>query len=205
MQIRDLFTWKVLRVTLVTIFLGAVGSGVWEWLLKPAMSGTSELVLDVATLGMERFKDSLYKEVALGFHEDPSLRVHRAVFGFFPSFLLGIGTGILLIRADIKAGQPQTGLARMVEATTKPVLILLFFLLIFSMVQATQVAYVNRAITHFEQLSAMAAPYMTEQQRLMVRSQFSQVGSRSDYVSLIDSLASTCRSKNLKLPSFSAW
>lgn len=205
MQIKDLLTWKNARLSLITILLGAVGSGVWEWLLKPALAGTSDVALSIGTLGVERFKDSLYQDIARGFREESSLRLHSAVFSFLPAGVLGLAMGFLFGRARAKSGQPDGAIERVVDALLKPVLILVVFVLVFFIVQASQVAYVNRAITHFNQLSAIAAPYLSESERLIHRSQFAQITSRADYVKVVESLAATCQSKNLNVPSFSVW
>ena len=66
-------------------------------------------------------------------------------------------------------------------------------------------AYVNRATNHFEQLAQIVAPFQTEQERLLVRSQFAQVASRQEYVKVLDSLAKVGRENNTRLPEFTVY
>jgi hypothetical protein len=53
------------------------------------------LALNVATLGIAKFKDSLYQDIALGFREEPSLRLYSVVFAFMPALALGFTSGLL--------------------------------------------------------------------------------------------------------------
>ncbi len=48
-----------------TILLGAIGSGVWQGLLGPALNLVRNLVLDLASLGFRSYKDSVYRQIAL--------------------------------------------------------------------------------------------------------------------------------------------
>jgi len=96
MGIRNLLTWKTSRYVLFTVILGALGSGAWEWMLKPIIRVASNFGLSIATLGLEKFKNSLYADIALGFHEDPSLRLYSVIFRLLPFFILGVIVGAFL-------------------------------------------------------------------------------------------------------------
>jgi hypothetical protein len=81
---------KNLQWILITIFLGAVGSGFWEYILRPiALSGTN-IFLEIATLGVVSFKNSLYVDIAQGHHEEPSLSLLKFSLSVLPGALLGI-------------------------------------------------------------------------------------------------------------------
>jgi ABC-type nitrate/sulfonate/bicarbonate transport system permease component len=205
MAIGDLLSAKTVRFIAITIFLGAIGSGAWEWVLKPALTSVSEFGLNVATLGIKSFKDSLYKEVALGFHEEPSVRLYVAVFGFLPSFILGILTGFL--RGQNRSAEPETTtiIDKVVVKLFRPFLILVIFLLVFAVVQANQMTYISRSITHFHVLLQMTSPYISEHQRLLYQSRFAQVSSKDDYAKVVDELTTICHTNNLKTPEFSVW
>lgn len=64
---------KVVIGFTAAIFIGAIGSGVWEYVLEPSLKSSSNFILRLATLGIESFKDDLYKEISNGFHERSSL------------------------------------------------------------------------------------------------------------------------------------
>lgn len=205
MDFRTLFTNKTIRFVGVTILLGAIGSGLWEWMLKPFLMGASDFGLNIATLGMRTFKDSLYKEIAHGFHEESSLRVSMVVFALLPGFILGVLTGVLHARKKAAAGLKTTLYDRVMEKISRPMLVLLVFVLVFSFVQANQHAYINRAVTHFHQLLAIAGPYLSEEERMLYKSRFAQISSSDDYASLTAALEDLCRAKNLRTPTFVVW
>jgi hypothetical protein len=205
MNFRNLVTAKTLRFVAVTVVLGAVGSGAWEWLLKPILVGASEFGLNVATLGIRSFKDSLYRDIARGLHEEPSMRLYAAVFVFLPAFILGLIAGGFSAHKVLRGGANATLATRIVEKLTRPVLIFFVFLLVFSVVQANQLAYVNRAVAHFRQVLAIAGPHITDAARLTHQSEFAQISSSEDYGKLISTLEEVCRAKGLKVPAFSVW
>jgi gas vesicle protein len=81
---------KNLQWIVITIFLGAVGSGFWEYILRSiALSGTN-IFLEIASLGVVSFKNSLYVEIAQGHHEEPSLALLKFSLSALPAAILGI-------------------------------------------------------------------------------------------------------------------
>ena len=67
------------------VFIGAIGSGVWDLILKPTLFRGRDTILNIAVLGMEVLKNDIYEEVSKGFHEKPSLEIY-----FIVIFLLTI-------------------------------------------------------------------------------------------------------------------
>lgn len=47
-----------------TILLGAIGSGVWSWLLAPSLQWIGRTVLNLASLGANSYKDAVYQQIA---------------------------------------------------------------------------------------------------------------------------------------------
>lgn len=205
MELRSLISLKTIRFIVITVLLGAIGSGAWEWILKPFITGASEFGLNIATLGIRSFKDSLYQDIGRGLHEESSLRVFTAIFAFVPCFILGAITGTLAARRRNRNGEETSRLERAVDKIAQPMLILSIFILVFSVVQANQHVYVNRAVTHFNQLLVIAGPYMDEETRILYRSNFAQISSSDDYAKLIGNLEKICRENKLKTPRFAVW
>lgn len=204
-SLHKIITTKALRFVLLTIVLGAVGSGAWEWMLKPFLLGASEFGLNVATLGIQSFKDSLYEDIARGLHEESSLRLYSAVFGIFPLFMLGVVTGAMQARRTIKSGISNTAQERIINWLAKPLFVVLIFVVVFSVVQANQLAYVNRAITHAQQLLMIVDPYISQDQQLLFRSRFAQVSSSEEYAQLTAEIERICHARSLRVPEFSVW
>lgn len=55
------------------LLMGGLGNGVWEYVLEPMLAWSLHGILNIATLGVQSFKDALYQEIAKGFHEESSL------------------------------------------------------------------------------------------------------------------------------------
>jgi hypothetical protein len=203
--IRNPLTVKALRFVVGTVILGAVGSGAWEWVLKPSLVGISEFGLNVATLGVQSFKDSLYRDIAQGLHEKSSLHTFSILSGVFPGIFLGVFAAKMRLR---KSELSETATAKVSvwgKHSDKIVVLMLLATFVFFSVQANQLGYVNRAVTHVQQLLAIVDPYIQENERLMYRSQFAQISSREDYVKLTNALTAACQAKSLKVPNFAVW
>ncbi len=205
MKLSDVLNTKTLKFTVVTVVLGAVGSGVWEWLLRPALAGSTDFLLSVGTLGMKTFKDSVYIEIARGLHEGPSLRLVSLVFSFLPGFLMGFVFFLVFAHFRAKANKgplPALGSDRLFAAFAVAFVV---FVSAFSLVQTVQLSYVNRAATHFNQLLIIAGPHLQEAERTLYRSQFAQVATREDYEAIVRSLAELCGKHSLRTPTFDVW
>jgi F0F1-type ATP synthase membrane subunit c/vacuolar-type H+-ATPase subunit K len=180
------------------IVLGAVGSGLWEYILKPGLFSLTGLALNIATLGMERFKNDLYEEIARGFHEGPSLTLLMLFFGVLSGFAFGVITSKYVRGLKDR----NEGFKR---RFTKFAVIYSLFIITFLLVMSSRITYINRAITHFSQLNLIVAPYISEEEQEIILSRFSQVHSKADYESVLSDLQVIAKEHNLHVPDFSIW
>ena len=65
---------KVLAGIVATVVLGAIGSGVWEKVLSPALSWASKQTIDAIANTSSVYRNSIYRAAAAGFSEDFSFR-----------------------------------------------------------------------------------------------------------------------------------
>ncbi len=63
------------------IVLGAIGSGVWENVLKPILASGQNLVLNIASWGIGSYRNDIYAQIAQGFHEGDSKVIAQFLFG----------------------------------------------------------------------------------------------------------------------------
>lgn len=61
------------------LIVGAIGSGIWDILVKPSGKWIGQAILTTATLGSNSVKDSVYVEAARGLHDAPSLLILGAL------------------------------------------------------------------------------------------------------------------------------
>ncbi|MCL7745000.1 hypothetical protein LV476_08625 [Guyparkeria hydrothermalis] len=66
-------------------------------------------------------------------------------------------------------------------------------------------SYVNAAQTHFRKTLDLAAPYISERERLLYISQFTQIENKKDYEELISSIKSIIGEHNIPIPPFIIW
>ena len=86
---------------LIAIIIGAVGSGFWQHILGPALSWFGEFLLNVGTLGIQSFKNSIYQQIAQNHHEEVSLTI-LALMSFFLGVFGGVFIGILTVHRSIE-------------------------------------------------------------------------------------------------------
>ncbi len=74
---------KGVLAVLGAILVGAVGSGVWSWLLAPGLQAAGRGLLNVASLGFHSYKDRVYQLVAIDDSEAISIFIAHGVIIFF--------------------------------------------------------------------------------------------------------------------------
>ncbi|KIH76741.1 hypothetical protein SAMN05660860_00884 [Geoalkalibacter ferrihydriticus] len=88
------------------IVLGAIGSGTWEYIFKPIILLSRDFILNVTTLGIEKFKNEVYLDISRGYTENTSLNIlgeiNQLYFTFSIIFCLWAYTKIKDIKKDKK-------------------------------------------------------------------------------------------------------
>lgn len=235
---------KYIKFTLGTIgaiVIGAIGSGVWEYILQPALRNGSNAFLELATLGVESFKDDLYQEVAKGYQEKASFSLLLSfnallVSAYLVACGLMVSKGREVIKDErrllkdierLKCPEEETQhyepsdepLARLEEIETsirnsgskrmlKFSYVMSLLILVFCASEVISVAkekYVNRAVTHYEQLTQIVKPHIEYEVLTKIESDFAQVQSSTDYIQVIQSLSKVADENELKTPKFDIW
>ena len=65
-----------------------VVNAVWEFMARPFVLFAQEIILNLSTLGIQRFKDSMYSEIAKGRYDRASLQMMGLYVSLFVSCLL---------------------------------------------------------------------------------------------------------------------
>ena len=200
---------KVVIGGIVTILLGAVGSGFWNVALGPALAWTGNVLLSAASFGIEATKNVTYCEIARGFHEQAAV----TWLCTFSLFLMAIPFQCLFfyffgrpIRKVLR--RSITGTNSTPPRPTRTLLIICFVLLFsssFFLVEYMFVAYSNRAITHFRQSFAICAPYMEDADEEEILAAFAKIRTKSDYVDVLERLSKVATNAGQELPSINAW
>ncbi len=225
-------TVKLIFGVLITVFLGAIGSGVWEYILNPFLSHGSKLVLELSTLGVESFKDGMYQEVAKGFHEKSSVSLLSRFYELFSYCLLILA--LYVVSSGKKSVEKKWNLIERIRSMDNPenkedldaetlenramqinaekVLKQAYFLLCFSVfllimqyVMSISESYINNAITHYYQSKRIILPYISEFESATLDSKFSSINSSKDYKSVIGEIENIAEREEISLPRFELW
>lgn len=93
------FKNKAILGVIGALIIGGLGNGVWEYVLEPVFTWSLAGILNVATLGVQTFKDELYREIAKGFHEESSLSLANVLY-YWVGY--GVAFGLFLLTRKTK-------------------------------------------------------------------------------------------------------
>jgi hypothetical protein len=225
----DAKTWAL--YVLLTVGLGALGSACYEGFLKPFFSGTVRIILRASTFGFTSARDSIYKEIARRQLNKPILFI-LLISTLGCVFWLGVASAHYL-QMNITEEQAQTiekneklekqrlekmSLAELEDLRTKSkaivrendksIALMILFLVIslnLTMLYAyVRNAYITNAISYFDQCLAIVRPYIIEEQKIQLLSQFASIKNQEDYESLIKSLHKIAKTNSVTLPRFTS-
>lgn len=192
---------KIVLGTVLTIILGAIGSGLWERAIGPGFDAVANFVINAISRLVGTYKDSIYADVAKGFHEQSSMFLHILVLSLLP-----MGYMIILIRHPIRRKKPgennrirkfvrsQRGYYMLIVITLS--IMLTFFLSQF------RVTYINKVITFSEQSMHILAPYVSNDEMKDLRATYHLVQNRDDYFAFHKRLLKMSKEAGVKLPKF---
>lgn len=224
---KDAGTW-VLYI-LLTVALGALGTGFWETLFKPSVVSTGRFLLKVVTLGMSSARDDLYKDMATRPTYKPALFLVALVSLAFLSFLslaasryyhYYVGSSKYVQMADYQSKINNMSIEELqkekerlgieMHSINKQIWLILFTMSLFGFVITTLVhvrcKYLSIAIAYFDQLMAICAPYLSTEEEKTFRSAFAQMICRNDYVTMIEKLKDHAMKHGVdRLPAFKSF
>ncbi len=198
-----------------SVFVGALGSGLWELALKPGGHWLGQLILTGATLGSRLIKDQIYMEAAKGNHEAiarHSTSILYWGFGLACGALTGGLLGASRLRSPKGPGQENQAERASPSRWRLPARGYAFIVLsglLFStasfLVGSLKVEVANDAYTFFSQSLAICRPYISDHEARLLESRFAAIRGRDDYIGVINDLGRIAASNQLKLPDFKPW
>jgi hypothetical protein len=211
--------------TLGLVFVGALGSGLWDAALKPVLLRASYGLMTLSSLGIESFRTGTYEWIATGSTGWAGVETLALVTGLLITLSGAAFVYVFLNSQELQSKQklmdghagafPRPSpeeirklnrrylkyLRRMVYFIG--VILLLFAGMLF--VGLSRASYEFRAVVHFQQALKIASPYLSDTDRSMVESKFAQIHSKSEYVAIVGDLAKTANDHGQHVPAFNAW
>jgi hypothetical protein len=204
-----------------TIMLGAIGSGVWQSLLGPALHISTRGLLDLASLGFASYKNSVYRQI--GADNQFAIDVHALsltttiVFYMLVAICFYLFHQLRHVRRMLEKASTETdatqtsGVERARKLFPKVrvaiwMCALIAAVLVFQLfISQARLSYVNSADAHYRQMIRIAAPYMNTSEAAQIESDFAQIGSRQEYVSVLSRLEGIARDHGRNVPGFEPW
>jgi hypothetical protein len=184
--------------------IGVLGSAMWEG-IKPLLNWLSSLLLTVATLGISSYRDSIYKDAAVGIDERTSsitLLLALSLLLSLPIVSLARGIGLLTSATGREPDRLQehfsAGLARIVKRNSLKITnVAMAFVIV---VVGNREIYVSRTSAYARQLQDIAAPFLDDQSSETIRSRFAQARTKKEFAELVDSLERIIKKRNAYFP-----
>ena len=165
--------------------IGILGSALWENLFKPSSSWLLNLFVNITTLGIKGFQNDIYRDIAKGLHEEPSLRVMVLLYTFLLSLILiTIFLHFVVKKYRNKEEVKNSKLFSILNTIFQnnffiiPYFIVVF---VFFALDVSRAIYINEAVAYYEQIRTITLPYLTDTESKSIDSDFAQVASSDDY------------------------
>jgi hypothetical protein len=228
---KQVFLWTL--GVLGTIILGALGSGLWQSLLGPAIHTISRWVLDIASLGLTSYKNGVYKRIAVDDQSIAAFNAYLTVWGVYAIIVLAYAAFSFNWTSRYRR-QVEDALKAISDAPSNPepeistdalrqrlrgVLksqgrlrlglycfsLFMGVALVSDLISLTRLSYVTSADAHYHHVMRIVSPYLDAREQAQVESDFAEIGSREDYVSLLSRLEGECKAHGKTVPKFDPW
>jgi hypothetical protein len=207
------FTTKRFFSVIGIIFIGALGSGLWDIFLKDLVYNAGNLFVEISSHFYSGYIDSLYENVG---KRGSVLQYISSIFIitfiiFVPVFYLII---FLRIYKRLKRSEVSEDDNKKIDFTTKLVISLMkskkrIYVFILAITLPISLVYTNILIKEITNISAnnyiertleIIRPNIEESQYILMRSEFRQIDNKEKFESLYFKIKGIALQENIKLP-----
>jgi len=214
--INKIFSWRSLKYIFATIFLGAIGSGLWDLFLSELLYECASLSAHIFASIFSSYVEILHEDIGKGLNEKYSfflvvllfsmiiisvifiLIFLTASYRYLKNYLLGSATNKHVAKVD-----KQTRLKRFKKRIIIYFLLYMPLIIIYS-TMIFDIVYEHKAIVFIERSLEIVAPYITNNELLLLRSKYRSISSAKEFYELEDELRSISAKKYINLPEFSS-
>lgn len=193
--------FKIALGVLATIFLGAIGSGIWERFLGPALDWLTRISIGAFAWGHSSYRDSIYANAAKGFHEAHSLALYTLVLGLLPVLYF-----MLLQRHPTSRPQPgsTTPTREFIRSRRGYWFIFLVTAVIFVtvMFSSLRLRHINETITYSLATFEIVRPYVGENSYMQYRSRYFSMRTAEEFDAIHSEIIKVAQDNQLRLPQY---
>lgn len=207
-------TVRVLRATgwvSATIFLGAIGSGLWERLLRPFTDRCAHAFLSAIARIFHGYVDVLHRNIGQAYPDSLSALPYFLIQGFIILGPVAIASIVLLInlferhaiRKDDEDEETwkRRGQRRVRGLLSFCILVALLNTAVYGTI-ALEELYARRACNYIERSIDILAPELTAQELLRLRAEYRAVDSAEAFYALHHHLRALSDAKGTAIPYF---
>jgi hypothetical protein len=218
---RKYFRLSVVLAVVGALVLGALGSGLWELLFKPLLTWITTLFLNIATLGINSLRDDLYAEIAKGIYDRAGLLGLALLVAGVTAFFLSIATlfpltiwmlvgGRIRKRNLVKAGAavksgmsiPPSRQFRTLRWSMVALISASLFEASVTFISFTRENFISTGAVYLDQSQRIIAPFLTDDQRVVLRSRAASMQTRADFDNLNSDIVNVAQTNKVSLPKF---
>lgn len=193
--------FKIVAGVAVTIFLGAVGSGLWERFMGPGLDWLTRATVGAISNGHTWYRDSIYVSASKGFHEAQALALYSLVLGLLPLLYAW-----LLLRHPVISATPRPPSKTRDFMRSSSGYWLTFALTIVVFVTVTfnglRLRHINETITYALASFEIVRPYVGEEQYARLRSRFYAMRTGAEFDEINRDLIAAAKKFAVKLPEY---
>jgi uncharacterized membrane protein YvlD (DUF360 family) len=199
--------YKWALALLGTVFLGAVGSGLWDAIIKPILPRIFDVALNISTLGLEEVRNEMYGEIARGNYERAGLITFQFMIGAISGKTIALTFILNIISKEsfsINYFSRDNKRIRFILSRRFIAALLFVQCLVvgFMIIDQFRVTYIVEAAAHIHQIQEIVYPVISEDQRKAFISRAAQISSRDDYEKMEGDIKIIAEKHDLKIPIF---
>lgn len=196
--------WINFKSVIGALIIAVIGSALWENIFRGLFSFFGKGLLIVSTLGIQKYKDNIYTDIARGFYEGVSLQILYLFLGILLAIVISLVLATFRKLNDSEDEKHQSKIIDWLFSTKRRakwfLLIYTFFLVSVCLLSLSRATYTNKSIAYYNQLLKIATPYLTEDQEKGYDSKFAQIKNRYDFIQITKDLEMIVVNHNQKLP-----
>lgn len=188
---------KVIVGIIVTIVLGAIGSGVWERILSPALDWIYRFSVGLISKVSIDYKNNIYEAAEMGFHEDFSFRLF-----LITTLLLSLA---LLLYVNSKFGKLPLILKNIINENSSISLmakIIGLSFVLFTMYTTSRHEAVHNIKSYSLVSMDVLRPYVGEDGYVQLKSDYLQIRTAEEFYRFNEAIIKYSKKHIVKLPKF---